>query len=57
MTERLSQERLKKALQSILELDVGGPHISAEAGFGKAMIVVERSRQIARAALNGETDK
>jgi hypothetical protein len=50
---------LKDALEDIKNLSPGGPHISAEAGFKAAFLVICQARDIARAALKaaeGETE-
>jgi hypothetical protein len=56
--ERVTAERdaLVTALEKIAACSPGGPHISAQAGFGAALGTLDKARGIARAALATKGD-
>lgn len=45
----------KQRMQEILDISIGGPHMSAKDGFNAALTGLDRAKAIARAFLQQET--
>lgn len=51
---RAENARLREALGKIAEMDIGGPHIDARAGFNASLAGFTTARAIARHILEGQ---